>query len=159
MPVQPIPTGFHTVTPYLVVRGAARALDFYTRVFGAQELVRMAEPGGKIGHAEIRIGDSPVMLADEYPDMGALSPESVGGTPVSLYVYVENVDSVFDRAIAAGATLERPVKDQFYGDRSGCFIDPFGHKWSVATHVEDVSPEEMHKRARQAMQAMQTQGA
>jgi len=158
MPVQPIPPGFHSVTPYLIVRGAARALDFYTSVFGATEIDRMPTPDGKIAHAEIRIGDSPVMLADEFPEMGALSPESIGGSPITLHVYVEHVDAVFDKAIGGGARVDRPVKDQFYGDRAGSFVDPFGHKWNVATHVEDVSPEEMEKRAQQAMQATQHQG-
>ena len=152
MPAQPVPAGYHTVTPYLIVRNATRALDFYKRAFGATELVRMADPTGRIGHAEIRIGDSPVMLADEYPDMGARSPESVGGCPISLYVYVANVDTVAQQAIDAGATVERPVKDQFYGDRSGTFLDPFGHKWTIATHIEDLSPEEIDKRARAAVQ-------
>jgi PhnB protein len=152
MPVKPIPDGYHTVTPYLIVRGGARALEFYKQAFGATELFRMADPSGKVGHAEIRIGDCPVMLADEYPDMGARSPESFGGSPVSLYVYVEDVDAVAERAIAAGAKVERPVKDQFYGDRSGTFVDPFGHKWTIATHVEDLTPEQMHQRAQQAME-------
>ncbi len=145
-PVKPIPEGYHSVTPYLVVQGAAKALDFYQQAFGATELMRMEGPGGIIGHAEIRIGDSPVMLADEHPDMGALSPETVGGSPVSLLIYVDNVDEVFARALAAGATQIRPVQDQFYGDRSGMLKDPFGHTWSMATHVEDVAPEEMDRR-------------
>jgi PhnB protein len=146
-PVKPIPEGYHSATPYLIVKDAARAIEFYKRAFGATELLRMAAPGGKIGHAEIKIGDSPIMLADEVPDMGALSPESLGGTPVSILLYVEDVDAVFNQAIAAGAKVQRPVKDQFYGDRSGGVTDPFGHVWYVATHKEDVSPEEMRKRA------------
>jgi PhnB protein len=146
-PVKPIPEGYHSATPYLIVKDAARAIEFYKRAFGATELLRMAAPGGKIGHAEIKIGDSPIMLADEVPDMGALSPESLGGTPVSILLYVEDVDAVFNQAIAAGAKVQRPVKDQFYGDRTGGVTDPFGHIWYVATHKEDVSPEEMRKRA------------
>jgi len=146
-PVKPIPEGYHSATPYLIVKDAARAIEFYKRAFGATELLRMAAPGGKIGHAEIKIGDSPIMLADEVPDMGALSPESLGGTPVSILLYVEDVDAVFNQAIAAGAKVQRPVKDQFYGDRTGGVTDPFGHVWYVATHKEDVSPEEMRKRA------------
>jgi PhnB protein len=146
-PVKPIPEGYHSATPYLIVKDAARAIEFYKRAFGATELLRMAAPGGKIGHAEIKIGDSPIMLADEVPDMGALSPESLGGTPVSILLYVEDVDAVFNQAIAAGAKIQRPVKDQFYGDRTGGVTDPFGHVWYVATHKEDVSPEEMRKRA------------
>jgi PhnB protein len=146
-PVKPIPEGYHSATPYLIVKDAARAIEFYKRAFGATELLRMAAPGGKIGHAEIKIGDSPIMLADEVPGMGALSPESLGGTPVSILLYVEDVDAVFNQAIAAGAKVQRPVKDQFYGDRTGGVTDPFGHVWYVATHKEDVSPEEMRKRA------------
>jgi PhnB protein len=146
-PVKPIPEGYHSATPYLIVKDAARAIEFYKRAFGATELLRMAAPGGKIGHAEIKIGDSPIMLADEVPDMGALSPESLGGTPVSILIYVEDVDAGFNKAIAAGAKMQRPVKDQFYGDRTGGVTDPFGHVWYVATHKEDVSPEEMRKRA------------
>src|SRR5262249_48213188 len=124
-----------------------RAIDFYKKAFGATELMRMADPtSGKIGHAEIKIGDSVIMIADEFPEMDARSPKSLGGSPVGLALYVEDVDAVADRAVAAGATVVRPVKDQFYGDRSGTFTDPFGHKWTVATHKEDVSPEEMHRR-------------
>jgi PhnB protein len=145
-PVKPIPEGYHSATPYLIVKDAARAFEFYKRAFGATELLRMPAPGGKIGHAEIKIGDSPIMLADEVPDMGALSPETLGGTPVSILLYVEDVDAVFNQAVAAGAKMQRPVKDQFYGDRTGGVTDPFGHVWYVATHKEDVSPEEMRKR-------------
>jgi len=147
MAVKPIPEGYHTVTPYLVVKGGARALDFYKQAFGAKELFRFPGPGGKIMHAEIKIGDSPIMLADEFPEMGATSPESLGGTPVGIMLYVENVDALFNKAVAAGAKVSRPVIDQFYGDRSGTVTDPFGHKWTIATHKEDVSPEEMQKRA------------
>lgn len=146
MPVQPVPPGYHTVTPYLVVKDAARAIAFYQQAFGATERLRLAAPGGKIGHAEIQIGDATVMLADEFPEMGARSPEAFGGSAVSLLLYVENVDAVAARAVAAGAKELRPVRDQFYGDRSGMFADPFGHVWSIATHTEDVSPEEIHRR-------------
>jgi PhnB protein len=135
------------VTAYLIVKDAARAIDFYKKAFGAIELFRMADPSGRIGHAEIKIGDSPVMLADEFPDMGYRSPLSLGGTPVSLLIYVENVDTMASQAIAAGAKVLRPVIDQFYGDRSGTFADPFGHTWTIATHKEDLSPEELQKRS------------
>jgi PhnB protein len=145
--VQPIPEGYPRVSPYLVIDGAAQAIDFYTQVLGATERMRMPGPDGKLGHAELEIGDSVIMLADEFPEQGALSPKTVGGTPVSLSMYVEDVDAVFDRAVQAGATALRPVQDQFYGDRLGAFEDPFGHRWSVATHVEDVPPDEMAKRA------------
>jgi PhnB protein len=144
--VKPIPENYHAVTPYLIVNGAAQAIDFYKNVFGAQELMRVPGPNGKVGHAELKIGDSIIMLADEHPEMDAHSPQSVGGTPVSLMIYVEDVDHVFKKALSAGAKESRPVKDQFYGDRSGILTDPFGHKWSVATHIEDVSPEEMQRR-------------
>jgi PhnB protein len=149
--VKPIPDGYPRVIPYLTVDGAGAAIEFYTKVFGATERVRMPAPDGKIGHAELEIGDSVVMLADAFPDMGAQTPKGLGGTPVTVMVYVEDVDDVFGRAIKAGATEERKVEDQFYGDRAGQFVDPFGHKWFVATHVEDVSPEEMGKRAAAAM--------
>jgi PhnB protein len=144
--VKAVPDGFHTVTPYLIVNGAAGALDFYRRAFGAKEQVRMPGPEGKVMHAEILIGDSKIMLADEFPQMGARSPQSIGGTPVGICLYVAKVDAVYEQAIAAGAKIERPLKDQFYGDRSGTVIDPFGHKWTIATHIEDVSPAEMEKR-------------
>ncbi len=143
-----IPAGFHTATPYLIVRDAARAIDFYKKAFGAAELTRHADPSGKVRHAEIRIGDSPIMLSDESPDFPDWqSPQSRGGTPVHLYLYVEDADAVFHQAIAAGAKELLPLKDQFYGDRSGGVTDPFGHVWYVATHVEDVSEEELSKRA------------
>jgi PhnB protein len=148
--VQPIPDDYPRVTPYLIVDGAAAAIDFYTSVLGATERMRMGGPEGKIGHAELEIGDSVVMLADEHPEMDAIGPKTVGGTPVSLHVYVEDADSVFERAIEAGAEALRPVEDKFYGDRSGSFEDPFGHHWHVATHVEDIPPEEMSKRAAEA---------
>ena len=154
MPVKPIPDGYHSVTPYLVVKGAARALDFYARAFGAVELMRMPQADGRIGHAEIRIGDSPLMLADEHPDMGAVGPKTLKGSPVSLLVYVEDVDACFARAVKAGAREVRPVQDQFYGDRSGIIEDPFGHQWSIATHKEDLSPEEMQRRHDEFMKRM-----
>ncbi len=144
---KPIPEGYHTATPYLIIKGAASAIEFYKKAFGASELMRMADPSGKVMHAEIKIGNSPIMLADEFPEMGARSPQSLGGSPVSILLYVEDVDAVFSQAVAAGAKVERPVKDQFYGDRSGGVTDPFGHVWYIATHKEDVSPEEMRKRA------------
>lgn len=142
------PDGYHTVTPYLAVKGAAEALDFYTRALRATEVMRF-EHGGKIGHAEIRIGDSVIMLSDEWPEGGHLSPQSLGGTPTSLHVYVDDVDSAFSRAIDAGGTEERAVQDQFYGDRSGTFLDPFGHRWNLATHVEDVPVDELQRRMEQ----------
>jgi PhnB protein len=144
---KPVPDGYHTATPYLIVNGAAQAIEFYKKAFGATELMRIAQPGGKIGHAEIKIGDSPIMLADESPDVGARSPQSIGGSPVSIMLYVEDVDRIFSQAVAAGAKVKRPVADQFYGDRTGGIEDPFGHLWYIATHKEDVSPEEMRKRA------------
>lgn len=142
-----IPKNYHTVTPYLVVDGAVRAIEFYQKAFGATEVLRMDMPGGKIGHAEIQIGDSRIMLADENPEWDARGPKSFGGTPVSLMIYVENCDAVQARAVTAGATVVMPVTDQFYGDRSGCVNDPFGHKWNISTHKEDVPPEELKKRA------------
>ena len=145
--VKPIPDGYPQVTPYLIVEGADGAIAFYTKVLGAKERMRMGSPGDRVGHAELTIGDSLVMLADEHPDMGILGPKSVGGTPVTISLYVEDVDAVFERAVAEGATSIRSVENQFYGDRSGQFVDPFGHRWSVATHVEDVPPEEMERRA------------
>jgi PhnB protein len=151
--VKPIPEGYHSVTPYLFVRAAALAIDFYKNVFGAIELVRMPGPNGKIMHAELRIGDSIVMLADENPQAGVMSPQTVGGFSAGLHVYVENADAVIQKALDSGAKLLRPIKDQFYGDRSGSLLDPFGHMWSVATHVEDVSPEEMKKRMSAMSQA------
>jgi PhnB protein len=153
MATKAIPEGYHSVTPYLIVNGAAKAIDFYKRAFGAVELMRMPGPDGKIGHAEIRIGDSAIMLADEHPQMGYRSPQSLGGTAVSLMVYVERVDDVFGRAVAGGAKELQAIKNQFYGDRSGTLQDPFGHTWTVATHVEDVPPEEMRRRAEKFMQS------
>jgi PhnB protein len=144
--VNSIPKGYHSVTPYLIVKDAAKALDFYKKAFNATELFRMQGEDGKIGHAEIKIGDSPVMLADEMPERGYKSPQSVGGTPVSLMIYVEDVDAIAKQAEGAGIKVKQPVKDQFYGDRSGNFEDPFGHIWTIATHIEDVAPEEMKRR-------------
>jgi PhnB protein len=146
MSVKPIPEGYHSVTPYLIVNDGVAALEFYKEAFGATELMRMDAPGGKIAHAEIKIGDSLLMLADECPEMGFRSAQSLGGAAVSLLVYVEDVDARFNRAVAAGAKPLKPVQDQFYGDRSGTVTDPFGHVWTIATHVEDVAPEEMEKR-------------
>jgi PhnB protein len=154
--VNPIPDGYPRVTPYLIVDDAGAAIEFYKSVLGASERARMAGPDGKVGHAELDIGDSVVMLADEHPEMDARGPKAVGGTPVSLHVYVEDVDSVFERAIEAGAEALRPVEDKFYGDRMGDFEDPFGHRWHVATHVEDVLPDEMEQRAAAAMSAGQS---
>lgn len=147
MAVQAIPEGYHSITPYLVVKEAAKAIEFYKKAFGAAEVMRMDDPSGKIGHAELRIGDSHIMLADEYPEMKFRSPESYGGSPVSILLYVPDVDATTARAVENGAKLEREVKDQFYGDRMGQILDPFGHVWSIATHKEDVSVEEMKKRA------------
>ena len=145
--VKPIPEGYHSVTPYLIIKNAAEAIEFYKKAFGATELFRMDQPDGKIGHAEIKIGDSPIMLSDEFPEMGYRGPQSLGGSPVSIMLYVEDVDTVVDRATTAGAKLDRPVEDKFYGDRTGSLTDPFGHIWHVGTHKEDVSPQEMEKRA------------
>ena len=144
--VSAIPAGYHSVTPYLIIDGAAAAIEFYKKAFGATEVLRMPSPDGRIGHAEITVGDSHVMLADESREMNARAPRSGGGSPVSLLLYVEDVDRVVERAVAAGAKLVRPVEDKFYGDRMGGIEDPFGHQWYVGTHIEDVSPEEMKKR-------------
>jgi PhnB protein len=142
-----VPDGYPRVTPYLIVDGAAKALDFYQLVFGATERMRMPSPGGKVGHAEIAIGDSIIMLADEHPEMGARAPRSFGGSPVSLHVYVDDVDATVKAAAGAGARVVRPVENKFYGDRSGTIEDPFGHQWHIATHTEDVPPDEMERRA------------
>jgi PhnB protein len=141
-----IPAGYHAVVPYLSVRGAAQAIDFYKQSFGAEEIMRMPMPDGKIAHAEIKIGDAHVMLADESPQFGNLSPQAIGGSPVMIMIYVPKVDDVVQKAVANGAQITKPVQDQFYGDRSGSLTDPFGHKWTVATHFEDVTPEEMERR-------------
>ncbi len=145
--VNPIPEGYHSVTPYLSIKGAAAAIDYYKEVFGATELFRMAGPEGKIGHAEIKIGNSPIMLADEYPEMEFVSPQTLGGTPIGLMIYVDDVDTMFKQAINKGGKEIKPLQNQFYGDRSGTLKDPFGHVWTIATHVEDVAPEEMERRA------------
>ena len=145
MSVKAIPDGYAGVTPYLIIRDAARALDFYAKALGATEVMRLGYPDGRIAHAEMRIGDGHFMLAEEMADMGFRGPLAFGGTPVSLLVYVDDVDAVFERAIAAGAENQRPVADQFYGDRSGTLVDPFGHVWTIATHVRDVSQEEMRR--------------
>jgi PhnB protein len=146
MAVKSVPDGYHTVTPYLIINGAAQALEFYKRAFGAAETVRMPDPKGRIAHAEIKIGDSMVMLADEHHEMGHRGPRTLGGTSVSILLYVPDVDTVFDRAIKAGAKSQRPVADQFYGDRMGTLEDPFGHVWTIGTHIEDLSAEEMKRR-------------
>ncbi len=143
---KPIPDGYPRVSPYLIVDGANAAIDFYVSVLGAKERMRMPGPDDKVGHAELAIGESLIMLADEFPDMGARSPKSIGGSPVTIHVYVEDVDATVALAVKAGAAILRPVEDKFYGDRGGEFIDPYGHRWSIATHVEDLSPEEMQLR-------------
>lgn len=143
--VKAIPEGYHTATPYLIISDAAAAIEFYKNAFGATELFRMPTPDGKVGHAEIKIGNSHIMLADEMHEMGYRSPQSLGGTPVSILLYVEDVDAMAEQAIAAGATVVRAVRDEFYGDRMGSFADPFGHQWHIATHKKDVSLEEMNK--------------
>jgi len=150
MPAKPIPDGYHTATPYLIVKDAARAIDFYKKAFGASELMRFGSPDGKVGHAEIRIGNSPIMLADEYPEMGYCGPQKPGSAAVSILLYVEDVDALTTQALAAGATVLQAVQDKFYGDRAGTVADPFGHVWTIATHKEDVSPEEMFKRMQKA---------
>jgi PhnB protein len=147
--VRPIPEGYHSVTPYLIIKGAADAIEFYKKAFGATELFRM-EHQGQVGHAELKIGDSPIMLADEQPAMGYVGPKTLGGTPVSLMIYVEDVDTIYNQAIKAGGAEVKALQDQFYGDRSGTLKDPFGHVWTVATHKEDVTPEEMDKRVKAA---------
>ena len=145
--VKPIPAGYHAVTPYVYIKGAASALEFYKKVFGAIEKLRMPMNDGRIGHAEIQIGDSVIMLADEHPEIGVRGPQSIGGTSVSLMVYVKDVDAVASKFVEAGGKVQRAVKDQFYGDRSGTFEDPFGHVWTIGTHIEDLTPEEMAARA------------
>ena len=152
MATKAIRDGYHSVTPYLIIKGAAAAIDFYKRAFGATELMRMPSPDGRIGHAEIKIGDSAIMLADEHPQMGYRSPQTLGGSAVSMMVYVDRVDDVFKKAVEMGAKELQPVQDQFYGDRSGTLQDPFGHTWTIATHMEDIPPEEMRKRAEKFMQ-------
>ena len=157
--VKPIPEGYRTVTPYLTLKGAARAIDFYKRAFGAQEVERMMGPDGEsVMHAEVRIGDSVVMLSDEFPQMGSRSPETLGGTTASLFLYVPDVDTAFQRAVDAGAKTIMPPTDMFWGDRFGTLVDPFGHQWSMATHKEDLSPEEIRKRGAVAMASMCSEG-
>ena len=145
--VKAIPEGYHTVTPYLILSGADDAIAFYKKALGAEEVMRLGGPGGKIGHAEIKIGNSRIMLADEHPELQALSPRTVGGSPVSIHLYVENADAAVERAVAAGAKLVRPVADQFYGDRVGGIEDPFGYRWFIATHKEDLTMDEIRRRA------------
>jgi PhnB protein len=152
--VKPIPDGYHTATPYLILKDAAQAIDFYKRAFGATELMRMPGPGGKIGHAEIKIGDSPIMLADEFPDMGHKGPRALGGSPVTIMLYVNDSDATVAQAVSAGAKVTKPLQDQFYGDRSGTIEDPFGHVWHISTHKEDVAPDEMDRRMKEAMKQM-----
>jgi PhnB protein len=150
MPVKPIPDGYTSITPYLYIRGASEAIEFYKRSFDAQEVFRLAGPHGRIGHAELKIGNSVVMLADEHPEASVVGPQTLGGTSVGILLYVENVDEVVARAVAGGARIERPIQNQFYGDRSATLLDPYGHKWTLATHVEDVPPDEMEKRMKKA---------
>ncbi|MCY3861579.1 MAG: VOC family protein [bacterium] len=145
--VKPIPDDYPRVTPYLCVDGAAAAIDFMVEVFDATERMRISAPGGMIGHAEVAIGDSLIMVSDEYPEMGVIGPKTIGGTAVTISVYVEDVDATYAKAVAAGATAERPVETHFYGDRSGMFVDPFGHRWNVSTHVEDVPSDELARRS------------
>lgn len=150
--VKPVPDNYPTLCPYLYIDGAGDAIDFYVKILGATERMRMPAPDGKVGHAELNVGNSVVMLADEFPDMGAKAPTTIGGTAVGLHVYVEDVDGVYEAAISAGATSAQAPEDKFYGDRSASFVDPWGHQWHIATHVEDVPPDEMEKRAAAAMQ-------
>jgi PhnB protein len=155
MSVKPVPDGYHTLTPFLTIRDAAKAIEFYKAAFGAQERGVMKAPDGKVMHAELKIGDSIVMLSDEFPDFGSISPQALGGSASGLHIYLDNVDAAFDRAVKAGAQVEMPVMDQFWGDRFGRLKDPFGHKWSIATHVKDMSPEEMNQSMKDAMAKMQ----
>ena len=155
MPAKPIPEGYHTLTPYLAIDGAAEAIEYYKKAFGAKERARMLAPDGKIGHAELEIGDGLLMLSDTFPQATTRPPKELGGTTTSVFMYVEDVDAVVQRAVDAGATITMEVADQFWGDRFGSIQDPFGHSWSIATHVEDVSPEEMTERAKAAMAAME----
>lgn len=154
MAVQPIPAGYHTATIYLIVKGGLKALDFYKKAFGAAELMRFEMPGGRLGHAEIKIGDSLIMLADEFPEMGHKSPSTLGGAGAGIMLYVQDCDAMFNQAVAAGATAVKPLQNQFYGDRSGTVLDPFGHQWTISTHIEDVSDEEMKRRHDEMMKQM-----
>jgi len=147
MSVKPIPDGYHSVTPYLCVKGAAQAIEFYKKAFLATERMRIAQPDGRVGHAELQVGDSVIMLSDEFPEIGARSPQSLGGSPVGIHLYVEDADAIFSQAVAAGAKIKRPIADQFYGDRLGGVEDPFGHTWWISTHKEDLSPQEIERRA------------
>ena len=151
MTVKPIPDGYHSVTPYLILKGAVDAIEFYKKAFNAAEFMRLESPDGKVGHAEIQIGDSRIMLADEQPEMNCLAPQTPGSAGVSICLYVENVDEIVPQAIEAGAKIQRPLQDQFYGDRSATLEDPFGHVWTVATHIEDVPPEEIDRRLEEMM--------
>jgi PhnB protein len=144
--VKPIPEGYHNITPYLVIKGAAAAIDFYKQAFGATEIMRMPQPDGRVGHAELKFGDSVVMLADEYPELQVVGPKTLGNTSVGLLLYLDDVDKAVERAVSLGATIKKPIADQFYGDRTGTIEDPFGHKWTLAVHIEDVTPEEMQRR-------------
>jgi PhnB protein len=154
MPVKPIPDGYHTLTPFLTVRDGARAIEFYKNAFGAKERGVMKDADGKVLHAELMIGDSIIMLSDEFPQYGTLSPQSVGGSPMGLHIYLDSVDAAFDRAVKAGAEVEMPVMDQFWGDRYGKLKDPFGHKWSIGTHIKDLSTDEMKHAMDDAMAQM-----
>jgi PhnB protein len=154
MPVKAVPEGYHTITPYLTVRDAARAIEFYKQAFGAEARGVMPSPDGKVMHAELRIGDSIIMLADEFPEFGSLSPQTTGGSGTGLHIYIENVDAAFDRAVKAGATVEMPVADMFWGDRYGKLKDPFGHKWSIGTHTKDMSMDEMNRGMEEEMAKM-----
>lgn len=149
--VKPIPEGMHSITPHLTCAGAAEAIEFYKKAFGAVEMGRMAGPGGKLMHAQLRIGDSPIMLVDEFPEWGGKGPKALGGTPVAIHLYVPDADAVFTTAVAAGATVKMEMADMFWGDRYGVVIDPFGHMWSIATHIKDMTPEEMAQAGKAAM--------
>jgi uncharacterized glyoxalase superfamily protein PhnB len=157
MSAKPVPEGFHTVTPHLVCKNAAKAIEFYQKALGAETRTVHKMPDGKIAHAELRIGDSIVMLGEEFPDFKVLSPESLGGTGTTLHIYTGNADTLFNRAVSAGCTVVNPLMDQFWGDRYGQVVDPFGHKWAIATHIEDVSDEEIERRGREAMEQMSKQ--
>ncbi|HXD85710.1 MAG TPA: VOC family protein [Urbifossiella sp.] len=154
MAVQPIPAGYHTATIYLIVKGAAKALEFYKKAFGAVEIMRFEMADGRLGHAEMKIGDSPIMLADEFPEMGHKSPSTLGGCGTGIMLYVKECDAMYNAAVAAGATVVKPLENQFYGDRSGTVLDPFGHQWTISTHIEDVSDEEMKRRHDEMMKPM-----